>query len=450
MDAGRQQGAIRIGGGSAFFNDRLDAAVDLVENGAIDVLMIETLAERTIAMLQSARREGGAGYWTQMSERLEQLLPALARKGTRLVGNFGGADPAGAARMVREVAARHGLDPKVAAVEGDDVLALVRELDPVLQETGAPLSAIREEALSGNAYLGADAIAEAYEAGCDVIVTGRVTDSALALGPVRSHFNWRPDDYDAMACGILAGHLLECGGQATGGYFAEPGMKPVADADRIGFPIAEIRADRSIVLTKPAGSGGRLDRHTVIEQILYEMHDPGSYLTPDAILDVTRLDLAETAPDEVTLTGIIGRAPPETLKVLIGVAGGYLAEAEISYGGIGAVARAAMAREVLQARLGRVLGADAQLRFDLIGADSLWPRKPAGDIRDLRLRVAGRVGSASEARQILTEVDALYVNGPAGGGGVRTAMRPTIRTLTAFVPRDLVRATWTEIGGDGK
>lgn len=436
--------SIRIGGGSAFFNDRVDAALELVEKGGIDVLMLETLAERTLTLLHAARRAGGKGYWERMEDRLEVLLPAMVRTGTRLVTNAGGADPAGAAAMMVEVARRHRAKLKVATVAGDDVGELVRSLDPVLLETGAPLSRLGREAISTNAYLGADAIAAAWAAGADLIVTGRVTDSALALGPTMAALGWRPGDHDAMACGVLAGHLLECGGQATGGYFAEPGFKEVPDLDRIGFPIAEIRQDRTITMTKPAGSGGRLDRHTITEQMLYEMHNPAAYLTPDVTLDVTRVKLVESAPDTVRIEGVVGHPPPDTLKVLVGVDSGVLAEIEISYMGINVEARTRLAAETVKKRVARNPAlAPHEIRYDLIGVDSLWQGEVARPLRELRLRVAARLPDRNSAEQLVTEVESLYVNGPAGGGGVRLAIRPTLRTYTAFVPRKLVTPTWT-------
>jgi hypothetical protein len=252
----RKAGSIRIGGGSGFSNDRADAALELVERGDIDVLMLETLAERTLALLQVAKRKGGSGYWDNLAGRLEVLLPALAKHGTKFVTNAGGAAPTDCARMIARLARDRGITIKVAAVTGDDVTDLVRTSDPILVETREPVSKLGTDIICTNAYLGADAIAAAYAAGADVIVTGRVTDSALALGPAMATLGWQADDRDAMACGVLAGHLLECGGQATGGYFAEPGLKDVPDVDRIGFPIAEICDDRSITITKPPAAAG--------------------------------------------------------------------------------------------------------------------------------------------------------------------------------------------------
>jgi hypothetical protein len=439
----RKPGAIRIGGGSAFFNDRLDAALELVERGDIDVLMLETLAERTLALLHVARRKGGSGYWDNLAGRLEVLLPTMAKHGTKFVTNAGGAAPEACARMIARLAREKGIKLKVAAVTGDDVTDLVRATDPVLVETRESVSRLGTDIICTNAYLGADAIAAAYAAGADVIVTGRVTDSALALGPAMAALGWQADDNDAMACGVLAGHLLECGGQATGGYFAEPGLKDVPDVDRIGFPIAEIRDDRSITITKPAGSGGRIDRHTITEQILYEMHDPAAYLTPDIALDVTGLDLAESGENEVRLTGARGHRRPDTLKVLIGVDSGVLAEIEISYAGINCEARARLAADIIRKRAARdpMLG-NQTIQFDLIGVNSAWPGETGHNVRDVRLRVAARVPDQAAADRLITEVEALYVNGPAGGGGVRIASRPTIRTYTTFVPREKVTPRW--------
>jgi hypothetical protein len=439
----RKAGAIRIGGGSGFLNDRVDAALELVEKGNIDVLMMETLAERTLALLHVARRKGGKGYWESLEGRLDVLLPVLAKHRTKVVTNAGGAAPLECARMIARMARERGISLKVAAVTGDDVTELVRASDPVLTETREPVSKLGAEIICTNAYLGADAIAEAYAVGADVIVTGRVTDSALALGPIMATLNWQPDDKDAMAAGVLAGHLLECGGQATGGYFAEPGLKDVPDIDRIGFPIAEVRGDRSITITKPPGSGGRIDRHTVTEQILYEMHDPGAYLSPDVSLDVTGVDLKETAEDEVRLTGARGHKRPDTLKVLVGVDSGVLTEIEISYAGINCEARARLAADIIRKRAARdpMLG-NQTIQYDLIGLNSLWPGETPHDVCEVRLRVAARVPHQTAADRLITEVESLYVNGPAGGGGVRIASRLTIRTYTAFVPREKVTPRW--------
>ena len=425
---------LRIGGGSAFFNDRLDAALELVECGRIDVLMVETLAERTLAMLQAARGGGQPGYFPRLSKRLEVLLPACHRHGTRLVSNGGGADPIAAARMARDVAAQAGLrGTTIAAVLGDDVAELVRQVDPVLVETGEPASRLPAPIVSANAYLGAAGIAEACRAGAHVVMTGRVTDSALALGPLQAHFGWTA--LDALACGVVTGHLLECGGQATGGYFADPGVKEVPGLDRLGFPIAEVSDDLVVRISKPPGTGGRIDRHVITEQLLYEVHDPARYITPDVVLDLTEVDLAQDAPDVVRLAGMRGHAAPDRLKVLIGVAGGQHVEIEISYAGPGAEGRARLAAEIVQRRLARTAMRDVTVRYDLMGLNALaLPGQVAVTLPEVRLRVAARCPDVVLAELLVTEVESLYVNGPAGGGGVRFSVRPAVRTLTAYLP----------------
>ena len=444
----KREGGIRIGGGSAYFNDRVDAAVELVEKGGIDVLMFETLAERTLALLQVAHRAGGPPYWERLPQRLEHFLPACAKHRTTLVSNGGGVNPLESAKMARSVAERCGVgDLKIAAVTGDDVSDLMDELDPQLIETGETVSSLGTPILGANAYLGSQAIAAAFDEGADVILTGRVTDSALAAGPAMAALGWSRDDPGQMSTGVLAGHLLECGAHATGGYFAEPGLKEVPGIDAIGYPIGEIKKDLSITITKPPATGGRIDRHTVIEQILYEMHDPAGYLTPDVTLDITGIDLTEPAPDTVRITGIKGRPAPDDLKVLVAVDSGVLTEIEISYAGINAKNRAELARDIIEKRVARTRLANQPFRYDLIGIDSAWPHaSDAPMLNEVRLRVAARVPDTEGAESLISEVESLYVAGPAGGGGVRFSHRPTIRTYTAFIPRNTVTQSFEFVG----
>lgn len=431
---------LRIGGGSAFFNDRLDAALELVDHGRIDVLMIETLAERTLAMLQAGRGGGQPGYFPRLADRLATLLPACHPHGTRLVSNGGGAATRAAAEMAHRVADEAGLHGTVvAAVLGDDVAALVQEADPVLLETREKASRLPTSIVSANAYLGAAPIAEACRAGAHVVLTRRVTDSALALGPLQAHFGWTAAD--ELACGIVAGHLLECGGQATGGYFADPGVKEVPGLDRLGFPIAEVASDRSIRITKPPGTGGRIDRHVITEQLLYEVHDPARYITPDVVLDLTQVRLEQEGPDQVRLTGMRGHPAPDTLKVLIGVAAGQHVEIEISYAGTGAQGRAELAADIVRRRLARTRLRDVAVRYDLMGLNALaLPGHATPTLPEVRLRVAARCPDLATAELLVTEVESLYVNGPAGGGGVRFSIRAAVRTLTTFLPATDVAA----------
>jgi Acyclic terpene utilisation family protein AtuA len=438
--------SLRIGGGAGFINDRLDAALELVERGGIEVLQLEMLAERTLAQLQSAKAQGGTGYAPNLAERFALLLPACAKAGVKLVANAGGANPKAAGELARQIARRAGhAGLKVATVGGDDVADLVAELDPILAETGAPLSRLGRQPISANAYIGAAAIAEAMAAGAEIVLTGRVADPSLTLGPALAKFGWRPDQLDKVAAATMAGHLIECSGQATGGYFAEPGFKEVPELDRLGFPIAEIAADGTVKISKPAGSGGRIDRMTITEQLLYELGDPAAYLTPDVTLDVTDVEIAELGPDLVRLRGARGKPAPATLKVLIGADNGWLAEVEISYAGFRAEARARLAADIAQKRLRRMNGiGDTPLRVDLIGVDQLLaPASEAISAREVRLRLAWRAPTRAAAEAGAIDVETLYTNGPAGGGGVRWSVRHTVKTFTAYLPRELVRPSWS-------
>ncbi|UEM24723.1 DUF1446 domain-containing protein (plasmid) [Skermanella mucosa] len=440
----------RIGSGAGFSGDRLDApgpVVDtLIAAGGPSAIIFETLGERTLALAQLARRSGGAGWEPLLELLLEPVLARCVRNGVRIIGNFGAADPAGAARLIAEIAARQGVgQARIAVVRGDDLLESA--------ETVALLESVRcEPPLDGrpvaaNLYLGARAIAEALDAGADIVVTGRVADPALALGPLVHHFGWDWDDWDRLAAGTLAGHLLECGAQVSGGYFADPGRKDVPDAHDIGFPIAEMTADGGFTITKAAGTGGCVTPATVKEQILYEVHDPAGYLTPDVVLDITGVTVEQVGPDRVAVAGARGRPRPETLKATVCYEGGWLGEGEISYAGPNAAARARLALDVLARRI----PPGCAWRGDIIGVTSVFGDDAgrrldghagaAGD--DVRVRLAVAAPDRRSAERGAQEVLALYTCGPAGGGGVRTSVRPRINTASAYLPRAAVEARFT-------
>ncbi|MET3514573.1 hypothetical protein ABIC63_002352 [Pseudacidovorax sp. 1753] len=440
-----------IGCAAGFSGDRVDAAApvvrELIARGQSAVLIFETLAERTLALAQLARRDDpDAGFEPLLDELLRPVLADCLAHGVRIVSNFGAANPHGAARRIQQLARGLGLRaPRIAVVHGDD-LSGPEHHDLLARCLGAAMPA--EPPVSANAYIGAEAIANALRAGADIVVAGRVADPALALGPALAHHGWALDDWDCLAGATMAGHLLECGAQVTGGYFADPGYKEVPGLAELGYPIAEIEADGSCTLFKPEGTGGRLDLHTVKEQLLYELHDPGAYLTPDVVADIREAEVLQTA-DGVRLQGVRGHARPATLKVNVCHATGWFAEGEISYAGARALGRARLAGEVLRERL-RDAGA---LRVDLIGACSIFgddagralaatldaaPAAPDDALRDIRLRVALQHPDAAVARRLVREVTALYCCGPAGGGGVRTGMRPRLGTLSCLVPREAV------------
>ena len=439
------QDVLRVGCAAGFSGDRTDAArpvVDaLVAAGGPSVLIFETLAERTLALAQVARRTNPElGYEPLLDEMLRPVLGDCLAHGIRIVSNFGAANPHGAARRIAALAHELGLAaPRIAVVGGDDVSGADQRaaLDRGLQGALAG-----RELVSANAYLGAEAIADALVAGAQVVVCGRVSDPSLTVGPAIAHFGWAPDDWDRLARATMAGHLLECGAQVTGGYYADPGLKDVTGLARLGYPIAEIDANGQCVITKPAGSGGRVDEHIVKEQLLYEVHDPAAYVTPDVVADLSGAQVEQVGPDRVRLTGVRGHPRTDSLKVNVCCASGWLAEGEISYAGVRAEARARLAAEIIRERL----AGSGALRVDLIGVASVmaddaghWLGSLADSgATDVRLRIALRHTDRAQAERLAREMVALYTCGPAGGGGVRTSLRPTLGTLSFLMPRDLI------------
>lgn len=432
---------VRIGAGAGYSGDRIEPAVELAEKGALDYLVFECLAERTIALAQQARRaDPEAGFDPLLGERLRAVLAPCRRVGTRIVTNMGAANPLGAARYAADLARRLGFAGlKIAAVTGDDVVDAVAGSDCRVEETGAPVSVLAEALVSANAYIGAAPIAEALAAGADLVITGRAADPSLFVGPLVDAFGWSLDDWHRLGQATLAGHLLECAGQVTGGYFADPGFKDVAGLARLGFPIGEVSEDGGVVVTKVAGSGGQVTPATCKEQILYELHDPACYLTPDVSADFSRVRVTQLGPDRVRVDGATGRARPERLKVTLGVAEGFVGEGQISYAGPGAKARGELALAIVRERLALTGVAASELRFDLIGVDALHGAALSAnggrEPYEVRARVAGRAASRAEAARIGREVETLYTNGPAGGGGVTTSVREVLGVLSTYLPR---------------
>lgn len=436
---------LAVGCGAGFSGDRVDAAAPvvrtLVQRGGPAALIFEMLAERTLASAQLMRRADPAtGYEPLLDLELRPVLADCLRHGITIVGNFGAANPRGAARRIVALAEELRLPPpRVAVVSGDDLSAPAQRT-LLRQALGGGFDEPRF--VCANAYLGAFEIADAIRQGAQVVVTGRVADPALVLGPAIAHHGWGREDWDRLAGGTMAGHLLECGAQVTGGYFADPGRKDVPGLDDVGFPIAEIAADGSCVITKAAGTGGRVDLRTVKEQLLYELHDPAAYLTPDVVADITQAEVVPVGPDRVRLSGVRGHPRTPTLKACVFFEGGWLGEAEISYAGPNAEARARLAMDILQRRC----GAELTLRFDLIGISSILgddgnrmlAALPAGLHTDVRLRVAGRHDDVQAVDRLLREVTALWTCGPAGGGGVRTARRQRLSMRSCLVPRSAV------------
>lgn len=432
---------IRMGAGAGYSGDRVEPAVELAEKGELDYLVFECLAERTIALAQQAKlKDPEAGFDPLLAERMRAVLAICARNGIKLVTNMGAANPLAAARKVCEIARALGISGlKVAAVSGDDVLDAVRAGDYRLEETGGRVSDLGNRIVSANAYMGAAPIAEALAAGADVVVTGRVGDPALYLGPLIHEFGWSLDDWQRLGRGTLVGHLLECAGQVTGGYFADPGVKDIAGLARLGFPIGIVAEDGGVVVTKVEGSGGAVTEQTCKEQILYEVHDPANYFQPDVVADFSQVRVAAIGPDRVRVEGGEGRPKTGLLKTSVGYVDSFVGEGQMSYAGPGALARGRLALEIVRERLALSGVEMSEARFDLIGVDSLHgPARSAGsDPYEVRIRVAGRTDSLAEAVKIGNEVETLYTNGPAGGGGATKSAREIVAVLSVLLPEHL-------------
>jgi hypothetical protein len=437
-----------IGAGAGYSGDRVDAPIavvrDLRASRKRAAIILETLGERTLAAAQLRRRQNpGVGYEPKLAALLRPVLKDCIEGKIAIIGNFGAANPSAAGDVIAGLAREAGIALKLGIVTGDDMLdaqgrATLRECCDDLPDERLLVSA--------NAYLGASPIVEALREGVQVVVTGRVADPSLTLAPLMHAFGWKEDDWVRLGRGTMAGHLLECGAQVTGGYFADPGFKDVPAPERIGYPIVAIDADGGFVIGKAQG-GGLVDRATVTEQLLYEVHDPAAYLTPDVTADISSASLAEVGKDRVRVDGVTGHARPERLKVTVCFDGGWLGEGEISYFGPNALTRARLAGEIVKRRS----PSNMRIRCDVIGVLSVladdsgraWDQLDGladADTQDVRLRVAFASNDKSEVERGLAEVEGLYCAGPAGGGGIRFALWPRIAATSCFVPRDAVRA----------
>ena len=431
---------MRIGTGAGFSSDRLDGATDLVRHGALDVIVFECVGERTLAFGHRDRMaDPAAGYNSHLAARMRAMLPLCRRHGTRLVTNMGVANPGAAAARTASIAEQLGLAGlKIAWVAGDEVTELMAP-ETELPETGGTIADVGRPLAGANAYLGADALLPALADGADVVICGRVADPSLFLAPLQHAFGWPADDWRQLGAGTLVGHLMECGAQITGGYFADPGVKEVPDLAHVGMPIAEVAADGSAVITKLERAGGMVTEATVKEQLLYEVHDPSRYLTPDVTADFSTVEIDDRGANRVAVGGAGGTARPDRLKVTVGFDGGLLAEGEVSYAGAGAAERGRLAGEIVERRLREVHRRAEAVRVDLIGVSALHAsvdRRNRAEANDVRLRVAMRTDEPAAAELLLWEVESLLCAGPAGGGGYRGRITPSVVTHSAFVARE--------------
>lgn len=434
---------LRIGTGAGYAGDRIPPALELAEKGQLDYLVFECLAERTIALAQLERsKDPSAGFDPMLAERMRAVLKPCIAQGTRIISNMGAANPLQAGHAVLAIARELGLPQvKVAVVLGDDVL-------PTLMTTGLSLPVLESEQtladlapqlISANAYLGAEALLPALQSDAQVIITGRVADPALFLAPLVHHFGWALDDWQRLGKGVLVGHLLECAAQITGGYFADPGFKDVPDMARLGFPLAEVSASGDAVITKVAGSGGCVTVATCTEQLLYEIENPARYLQPDVVADFSQVQLTQIGPDRVQVTDGSGSPRTDSLKVTLGYRDGFIGEGQISYAGPGAQARGQLALDLVRARLADAGYDTCEGRYDLIGVNAIAgePSSPTTP-SEVRARVAVRVPTLQQAQHVAHEVEALYLNGPAGGGGATRSVREVIAAAAVLMPREAI------------
>jgi hypothetical protein len=437
-----QSATFRIGTGAGFSADRLDPAVDLARQGKLDVMIIECLGERTLAFAHRDRKlDPRKGYNAWLERRMRALLPPCRAAGTLIITNMGAANPRAAAEATIAIARELGLaDLKVACVEGDEVTDLLAPDTPLMDEPGT-LRDVNLPMVGANAYLGADALLPALQVGADVVIGGRIADPSLVVAPLAQKFGWALDEWQRLGAGTLVGHLLECGMQVTGGYFADPGKKDVSNLASCGFPIAEVEADGRAVITKLPQAGGCVTTATVKEQLLYEVHDPRCYLTPDVSADFSRVAVREAGIDRVQVTQASGRCRPERLKVTVGFEGGFLAEAGLSYAGPSAQNRARLAAEIVEERMRNVHSVQGAIRIDIVGVNSLFAsagERPT-DTEDVRLHVALRSANRENAELMLWEVESLLCCGPAGGGGFRGTIVPSVVTRSVLIERERVQ-----------
>ena len=432
---------VRVASGQGFWGDSLDAPRQQVENGPIDYLMLDYLAEVTMSILQKQKeRDPSMGYARDFVGAMDSVLDAVTDRGVRVIANAGGVNPPSCAEAVKDVATKRGKSLKIGVVTGDDLLprldALMDEGHPLNHmETGAPLSSVGDRVLSANAYIGSKPIVEALTRGAQVVITGRSTDTALTMAPIRFEYGWQDSDYDRLAAGIVAGHIIECGAQCSGGNCLY-NWRDIPDLANVGYPIADAYEDGSFVITKHPGTGGRVSIPTVSEQLVYEMGDPHQYITPDVIADFTSIHLEDAGLDRVRVYGIKGTAPTDKLKVSIAYRAGFKAVGTLVYSWPDALEKAQLADRILRERLDR-LG----LHFDEILTEFVGVSATHGalagvarqDAPEVQLRVGVRSDERAPVERFTREIAPLVLNGPPSVTGFAGG-RPKVEEIVAYWP----------------
>lgn len=437
---------IRLGGGSACPGERLEPVIEMLERGELDYLGFDSLSETELLAFESQRlKEPRLGYDAFTEKRLRAILPLCAEKGVKVIGNMGAANPAGALDLAVELCRDLGLQgTRVAAVIGDDVRQLIHELDLRIEDTDKTARDFGDDLMSAHAYIPADPIVDGLKQGASLVMAGRVGDASIYLAPLMHEFDLSANDRDFLARGIIVGHLLECAGQVSGGYFADPPYKVVPDLHRLGFPIAEVHANGECFITKTEGSGGLVSPATCAEQLLYETHDPTNYIEADVVSDFREIEFEEVQANRVRIAGIIhGKPAPEMLKVAVGVREGFRTEGMVFYGGSGAYDRARLAAEVMRKRLEEVVGFEGELRIDFIGLDAFYGPERGQQVipREVGVRVAGRCPDHTNAMKIAHELETIDNNGPASlARSLRSEdIREVFGYYDAFIPREKVK-----------
>lgn len=428
---------VRIGSGAGYGGDRIDPAIDLLINGELDYVIFECLAERTIALANKEKfLDPLKGFSPLSITRFEKILDAYESHflKTKIITNMGAANPIALAHSVKKMCDSRGLNLKVAAIIGDDVFNQL-DLNSTILETGELLRKFEGRILSANAYIGVSGILKALNCGADIIIGGRIADPSLTLAPLIYSFNWDMFDYDLLAKGTCVGHLLECAAQVCGGYYFDGNRKLVPGLEALGFPFAEVNSMGDFTIQKLGNSGGVINEMTVKEQLLYEIMDPSNYFTPDVIMDISKAFVTQKSENKVSVSNIYGKKPTKKLKVSVGISDGYISESEISYGGHHALARAQESIKILKYRLS-YLSSTTSVRYDLIGVNSLFPNESPEEhkeVQEIRLRVACKAENIEIVKIVCQEVEALYTNGPAGGGGVRNHIETIVSIVSILI-----------------
>ena len=434
---------IRLGAGAGYSGDRILPAVELAEKGNLDYLIFECLAERTVALAQLEKiKNSNLGFDPLLKDRMRAVLLTCKENRVKIITNMGAANPKAAAEEILDIAKELGIQSlKIGVVSGDDVLSVVISGDFLTMEAGDPISALKNKIISANAYLGCEPIVEALKLGADIVITGRVSDPALFLAPLMYEFDWSASDWKLLSQGILAGHLLECAAQVTGGYFADPGYRDVPNLENLGFPIAEVSEDGAVIITKVEGSGGYVTKATCSAQLLYEIDDPSQYFQPDITADFSKVTITELAPNRIKVENAAGAERPSNIKVTIGLRDGFIGDGQISYAGLGAVSRGQLALEVLQKRIEASGTQFLDIRYELIGLNAIHGDhlSQGHEPYEVRVRVAARASTIKEAEFVVNEVEAMYLNGPAGGGGATKLVREVISVVSTLIPRELIK-----------